>query len=120
MALSRQPNALARAAKLIAAPADTLAGQIMRAVHAELSEQIGTDATPAQRIIVQMASVKITRCHLWERKMLDGDDPSVDDQCRWLAWSNSARLDLQALGIRDTASSQTVDLASYLARKKAG
>jgi hypothetical protein len=99
MALSKHPTALARAAALTAAPPTSLAGQIMRAIHGELLQQIGENATPAQRILTQMAAVKATRCALWERKILDDADPTVDDQVRWLAWSNSTRADLAALGI---------------------
>jgi hypothetical protein len=117
---SKQPTALSRATVLTAAPETTVAGQLMRAIHGELLEQIGENATAAQRILIQMAAIKATRCHLWERKVLSDDaDLPIDDQHRWLAWSNSTRADLMALGIKDTASRNTVDLSTYLQRKAA-
>jgi hypothetical protein len=89
----------------------------MRSVIAELTAHIG-DASAPQRLLVQCAAVKATRLALLTDQLLDGAPPSEGSDHHALAWLNSLRLDLQALGL-ERKGPVTVDLHQYL-KEQAG
>jgi hypothetical protein len=67
----------------------------------ELERHIGNEPTPAQRVLVREAAVKNAKLGLLVDKILSGAEPDVDLATRcYLAWSNSLRRDLQALGLK--------------------
>jgi hypothetical protein len=84
----------------------------MKGVINELMAHIG-DATAPQRLIVQAAALKATRLALLTEHVLDGNPPSGGSDHHCLAWLNSMRLDLQALGL-ERREHATINLAEYL------
>jgi hypothetical protein len=76
---------------------------------------LGDDATSPQRLIVQSAALKAVRLSLLTEQLLAGDPPSDGSDHHALAWLNSMRLDLQALGL-ERREKPVLDLAAYLAR----
>jgi hypothetical protein len=84
----------------------------MKGVIRQLTDQIG-DPTPAQRLLIQSAGLKATRMALLSEQLLDGTPPSEGSDHHCLAWLNSLRLDLCALGL-ERRERQILDLNSYL------
>lgn len=74
------------------------------------------DPTPPQRILINGAAFKTLRIALFADRMLNEPGAlSENSDHNLLAWSNSLRLDLVALGL-ERRERQVLDLASYLAR----
>jgi hypothetical protein len=71
------------------------------------------DATAPQRLIVQAAAIKAVRLSLLTENLLTGDPPSDGSDHHALAWLNSMRLDLCALGL-ERRERQILDLNGYL------
>jgi hypothetical protein len=90
----------------------TRAGRVLRSVTVELIEHLG-DATAPQRLLVQAAALKATRLMLLTDQLLDGTPPSEGSDHHALAWLNSLRLDLQAIGL-ERKGPATLDLREYL------
>ena len=90
----------------------THAGRILKAVTLELMGHLG-DATPPQRLLVQSAALKAVRLSLLTQRLLtdEGDLASGNDH-HCLAWLNSLRLDLVALGL-ERRERQILDLRAY-------
>jgi hypothetical protein len=84
----------------------------MKSVTEELMAHLG-DATAPQRLIVQSAAVKATRLALLTDIILNGTPPSDGSDHHCLAWLNSLRLDLQALGL-ERPDRPSLDLNAYL------
>ena len=83
----------------------------------ELIAHIG-DATAPQRLLVQAAAVKATRLALLTDQLLDGTPPSEGSDHHALAWLNSLRLDLMALGL-ERKGPASIDLSEYLKAQSA-
>ena len=71
----------------------------------------GGDPTPQEQILIDRIVYKLTRCTLFEVSALSTEPGRSDHQ--YLAWANSLRLDLKALGL-DRRSAEVADLKSYL------
>ena len=84
----------------------------MKGVIKQLSEQIGAPTT-AQALLIQSAALKATRLSLLSEQLLDGNPPSEGSDHHALAWLNSLRLDLMALGL-ERRERQILDLNGYL------
>ena len=95
----------------------TRAGRVLRTTEAELIEHVGGHPTAAERLLIQAASIKATRLALLSEKLLSGEDMSEGSDAHILAWLNSMRLDLAALGLERRAKDITPRLDDYLARK---
>jgi hypothetical protein len=65
------------------------------------------------RRIVQSAALKATRLSLLTEQLLDGKPLSEGSDHHALAWLNSLRLDLQALGL-ERKGPASIDLHEYL------
>jgi hypothetical protein len=90
----------------------TRAGRVMKSVIRELTNHLG-DATAPQRLLIQSAALKSTRLALLSDQLLDGTPPSEGSDHHALAWLNSLRLDLQALGL-ERKGPAALDLREYL------
>jgi hypothetical protein len=108
----RKPGPFSRDEALTELDARTRAGRVMKGVIRQLSDQIG-DATAGQRLLIQSAALKATRLALLSEQLLDGTPPSEGSDHHALAWLNSLRLDLMALGL-ERRERQILDLNSYL------
>lgn len=113
----KKPGPFSRDQALVDVDRRTRAGRVMRSVREELLDQIG-DASAAQRILIQAASIKATRLALLQDSLLTGAAPSEGSEHHALAWLNSLRLDLQALGLERRAT-KTLDLNAYLKAQSA-
>ncbi len=91
----------------------TKAGRTLKRVIEDLMAHVG-DATAPQRLIVQAAALKAVRLSLLTENLLAGDVLAPGSDAHALAWLNSMRLDLQALGL-ERRERPVLDLASYLA-----
>jgi hypothetical protein len=89
----------------------------MKSVVAELIAHLG-DASAPQRLIVQCAAVKAVRLALLTDQLLDGTPPSDGSDHHALAWLNSLRLDLQAIGL-EKKTVPSLDLNAYLKEQAA-
>jgi hypothetical protein len=95
----------------------TRAGRVYRTVIRELINHVGGDPSAAQRLLIESASIKATRLALLTDNLLAGIEPGEDGH-QALAWLNSLRMDLQALGLERRARDVT-SLADYLHSKRA-
>ncbi len=90
----------------------TREGKTIHAARNLLISAIGGDPTPQESILIDRVVFKMLRCTLYEMATLQGQTGGGSDHI-YLAWANSLRLDLQALGlVRKTK--QVVDLTNYL------
>ena len=85
----------------------------MKTVSRDLLAHIGDDVTAPQRLIVQSAALKATRLALLSDQLLTGEPPSEGSDHHALAWLNSLRLDLMALGL-ERRERQIINLDGYL------
>jgi hypothetical protein len=74
------------------------AGRLVKETQAALIEHIGGSPSVAELLLIQSISLKVCRLHLLGEALLAGD-PIDADHNSVLAWSNSLRLDLQAIGL---------------------
>jgi hypothetical protein len=108
----RKPGPFSTDQALTSLDRRTKAGRIMKTVVGELMDHLG-DATPPQRLIVQAAALKAVRLSLLTENLLAGDPPGEGSDHHALAWLNSMRLDLQALGLERKVR-PSLNLAEYL------
>jgi hypothetical protein len=94
----RKPGPFSRDESLATLDNRTRAGRVMKGVIRQLTEQIG-DPTAGQGLLIQSVGLKATRMALLAEQLLDGTPPSEGSDHHALAWLNSMRLDLQALGL---------------------
>jgi len=73
---------------------------------------LGGDPTPQESILIDRVVFKMLRCTLYEMATLQGKTGGGSDHI-YLAWANSLRLDLQALGL-SRKTKRVVDLTNYL------
>lgn len=74
----------------------------LQAAENGLIEAIGGKPTPQQRLLIARVVYKSFRCGLFETASINGasdDDHSAASDAYYLAWANSLRQDLQALGL---------------------
>src|SRR4051794_5697074 len=76
----------------------TRAARIMRDVVDELTAHVG-DPSAAESLLIRQAAMKATRLHLLSERFLSGADLAEGSDHHSLAWSNSLRHDLVALGL---------------------
>ena len=108
----RKPGPFSRDETLTALDHRTRAGRVMKGVIRQLVDQIGSP-TAAQSLLIQSAGLKATRLALLSEQLLDGTPPSEGSDHHALAWLNSLRLDLMALGL-ERRERQILDLNGYL------
>jgi hypothetical protein len=87
----------------------TKAGRVLRVTISDLTRHVGGLPSPAEALIIQSAALKATRLFLLSEKLLAGGDIGNDGQA--LAWLNSMRQDLTALGLAARIRDVTPSLA---------
>ena len=78
----------------------TNAGKLANSIKNGLEAQIG-DPTPGQQILIKLVAIKVLRCEMMYDQVLSnprGGDLQDRIENYFLAWSNSIRRDLEALG----------------------
>jgi hypothetical protein len=108
----RKPGPFSRDESLTTLDHRTRAGRVMKGVIRQLTDQIG-DPTPAQGLLIQSAGLKATRLALLSEQLLAGTPPCEGSDHHALAWLNSLRLDLMALGL-ERRERQILDLNCYI------
>jgi len=108
----KKPGPFSRDQALATLDGRTRAARVMKSVTGELMRHLG-DASAPQRLLVQSAALKAVRLSLLTEQLLTGDAPGEGSDHHALAWLNSLRLDLQALGL-ERRPIQSLDLATYL------
>jgi hypothetical protein len=112
--MSEPPTATGNALATLDSRTNT--AKLLRKITTDLLDHLG-DPTAPQRLIIQGAAFKALRIALFSDRMLNEPGAlSEKSDHNLLAWSNSLRLDLQALGL-EKRERPTLDLASYLTRK---
>jgi ribosomal protein L32 len=79
----------------------TNAGKYVNSMKNDLEAQIG-NPSPGQQILIKLVAIKMLRCEMMYEQVLsqpDGGDLQDRIENYFLAWSNSVRRDLQALGV---------------------
>lgn len=94
----------------------TKAGRVLRQTRADLAHHVGGDPSAAERLIIESAAVKATRLFLLSEKLLGGGDISDGSDNHALAWLNSLRLDLAALGLERRVRDVTPSLQDLIER----
>ena len=82
------------------------------AARGALTSAMGGQPSPQQAMLIEHVAFKMLRCALYEMATLAGDTTAGTDHI-YLAWANSLRLDLQALGM-NRKNKQVISLHSYL------
>ena len=80
------------------------------------------DLSTAQIVMIDRITTKIgvIRCveeHIRENSVMAGDDLAPSLKASYLAYNNSLRLDLQALGLEKRKINEIVDLKEYVETK---
>ena len=88
----------------------------MSGIREALTEQVGGNPSAAQQILIHAATIKTARLVLLEETVIDHKNAAPSDQHHWLAWSNSLRRDLEALGLNNRGE-QVPSLTAYIAAK---
>ena len=84
----------------------TNAGKYVNSIKQDLEAQIG-NPSPGQQILVKLIAIKMLRCEMmYERVLSQSDGGDLQDRVEnyFLAWSNSVRRDLEALGVLESPS----------------
>jgi hypothetical protein len=92
----------------------TKEAQLMRQVRADLTAHVGGRPSYAQRILIHQAAVLTLRCSQIEAMILEGAVLTQHDNSHALAWANSLRRCVTALGL-DGAASGKPSLDDHLA-----
>ena len=114
---SQKPGPLSRDHRIASLDRRTRAGRVLRTVERDLIEHVGGHPTAAERLIINSAALKATRLSLLCERLLEDRELSDSSDGQALAWLNSMRLDLQALGLQRRVKDVTPTLSSYLASK---
>jgi hypothetical protein len=93
----------------------TKAGRVLRTTVSDLTAHVGGHPSPAEALIIQSAALKATRLYLLSEKLLDGGEIGDDGDHHALAWLNSMRQDLTALGLASRVKDVTPSLADIAA-----
>lgn len=79
----------------------TVVGREATRFREELHKQIGSDMTPMQGALVEMAVQLRMRLLVFDIRFADQIEFSAHDSKLYLSWANSLRLTMQALGLAD-------------------
>ena len=82
----------------------TNAGKFVNSIKNDLETQIGNPSA-GQQILIKLIAIKVLRCEMMYDQVLskpDGGDLQDRVENYFLAWSNSVRRDLEALGVLDS------------------
>ena len=93
------PNS--RAERLGRIDGRTVVGKLISRVQSDLASDLGGDPSAAEKILIHAASIKAARLYLLQSQLAAGE--AQPDPKHHVAWSNSLRLDLLALGLKRRA-----------------
>lgn len=108
---SRRVGAYSSDASLRNIDERTAEGKLMRAVRDDLVRHMGGAPSYPEQLLIQAIAMKAVRLSHFAQKLLAGDAERTDE--RFLAFSNSLRLDLALLGMK-APRAELPSLAQYL------
>jgi hypothetical protein len=88
--------------------------KMYKSVVGNLTSELGGEPTAHGQLLIQAAAFKSIKCRLAEIEMLRSDNQTLS--VHYLAWANSLRLDLQALGLQ-RRQRKVMELTDYLRLK---
>ena len=91
----------------------TRLAKALSAAESALVSALGGDLSPQELILVDRIVYKLARITLFEIATLTGKGRTEDTDKIYLAWSNSLRLDLQALGLK-RRQKEVAELTTYI------
>lgn len=94
----KEVGVFSRHRSLVTVDLRSKAGRILKTIREDLTNQLGGAPTPAEALLIQSASIKAVRLYLMSDVLLERGDITNDEKC--LAWVNSMRMDLTALGLK--------------------
>ena len=94
----------------------TSEGQFAKAVREALAAHLGGELTAPQQLLVSAAAIKALRLELMVQRILAPDALDAQQDGKFLAWANSLRRDLEAIGIARKPP-RVPTLAEHLARR---
>jgi hypothetical protein len=86
----------------------------LQATVNRLTSEVGGDPSGQESLLIQRCAFKALKCYLSEIEMMSEKNESLES--RYLAWANSLRLDLQALGLERRVKNIR-DLQTYISEK---
>jgi len=116
----RKPGPFSRDRSLSTLDKRTKAGRVLRTTIGDLTAHLGGEPTAAEALLIQSAALKATRLFLLSEKLLAGGEIGEDGDHHALAWLNSMRQDLTALGLARRVRDVTPSLSEYLATSSDG
>ena len=99
--------------RLLRVDGRTRLGKLMKDIRGALVEHIGGEPNAAQQLLIHAATIKQVRLILVEAYVLENGSLADGDKHGYLAWSNSLRRDLEALGIAGKRG-EAPDLRTYI------
>jgi hypothetical protein len=87
----------------------------LKAIENDLVNSLGGNPSPQEMILLQRVVAKVARCTLFESAAFTGQGNPADEH--YLAWANSLRHDLCALGLK-ARPKVLPSLAEYLAERE--
>ncbi len=96
----------------------TSEGAFAKAVRDALASHLGGELTAPQQLLVSAAAIKSLRLELMVQRILAPDALDAGQDGKFLAWANSLRRDLEAIGIARKPP-RVPTLAEHLARRAA-
>ena len=97
----------------------TKESRLLAAARAELIRHVGGAPNSIQRTLIERAARLQLYLEVMDRETLETGTMSERASRQYLAWSNSLRLTLRELGIKESAAVVPPSLGDYLASKRA-
>lgn len=117
---NKEPGQQSRQARFLTLDESTPAGRVLRTVIDDLTDQLGGEPTAAEALLIQAVAIKATRLFLLGKKLLGlGDNEVMKSDDHALAYLNSMRCDLLALGLGRRTKDVTPNLPEFIRRHKA-
>lgn len=85
----------------------TREGRLLTQMRRTLTAQLGGKPTPQQQMLIERCAMLQLRCAVLDKRIIDGTFTQYDSNT-YLAFSNSLRLSLTALGLGASDAAETV------------
>jgi hypothetical protein len=116
----RQVGAYSRAGTLWKLDGRVKEARLMNRVRAELIAHVGGRPSATQRLLIERAAILSLKAAQIDLKILAGEELTQHDNQHALAWLNSLRRTLVALGAEANTADKPPSLTDYLSAKYPG
>lgn len=114
--MGRKPGPHSRADKRLVADRRLAPARRARRHIEDLTEHIGGHPTATQRLLIERTAMVLVRLSYLDEKILSGMDLTDYDNRTYLAWANTARHNLSALGLHDRSGDQPQTIEQLVAQ----